>query len=371
MTRTLFSPITLRELTLPNRIAVSPMCQYSARDGNATDWHLMHLGQFSVSGVGLVIIEATAVEPRGRITKDDLGLYSDENERSLTRIIEFYRRYGKARIGIQIAHAGRKGSDHLPWEEYGRPLNKDEGAWPTVAPSAIGFGDGWPAPEALGKVEMESIKKAFVQAAGRAERLDIDLIELHAAHGYLLHEFLSPLSNVRSDEYGGGLENRMRFPLEVFAEVRSIWPDKKPLGVRISATDYAAGGWDIDDSLVFVRELKKMGCDYIDVSGGGLVPYQKVAVGPGYQVSLSEKVRRESGIATMAVGMINDPHQAEEIVSGGKADMVAIARGMLYDPRWAWHAAEELWAEAYYPPQYLRCQPSKWPQAFPGRSGVE
>jgi len=347
------------------------MCQYSAQDGNANDWHLMHLGQFSVSGAGLVIIEFTAVEPRGRITLGDLGLYSDENEGSLKRIIGFYRRYGNAKIGIQLAHAGRKGSDHLPWKEYGRPLNKDEGAWPTVAPSAVCFSEGWPAPEALGKADMDSIKKAFVQAAERAERLGIDLVELHAAHGYLLHQFLSPLSNFRTDEYGGSLENRMRFPLEVFAAVRRIWPERKPFGVRISATDYAAGGWDINDSIVFAGELKNLGCDFIDVSGGGLVPHQKVAVGPGYQVALSGKVRRESGVTTMAVGMINDPHLAEEIIAGGKADMVAIARGMLYDPRWAWHAAEELWAEAYYPPQYLRCRPSKWPQAFPGRVGVE
>jgi 2,4-dienoyl-CoA reductase-like NADH-dependent reductase (Old Yellow Enzyme family) len=370
MTRALFSPITLGGLTLANRIAVSPMCQYSATDGNANDWHLMHLGQFSVSGAGLVIIEATAVEPGGRITPGDLGLYTDENERSLSRITGFFRRYGNAKIGIQIAHAGRKGSDHLPWEEYGRPLNKDEGAWQTVAPSAISFSEGWPVPEALGNAEMDRIKKAFVQAAERAERLGIDLIELHAAHGYLLHQFLSPLSNFRTDEYGGSLQNRMRFPLEVFAAVRKVWPEKKPLGVRISAIDYAAGGLDIDDSIVFARELKDLGCDYIDVSGGGLVPHQKVAVGPGFQVALSEKVRRESGVATMAVGMINDPHLAEEIVAGGKADMVAIARGMLYDPRWAWHAAEEFLTEAYYPPQYLRCRPSTWPQAFPAR-GVE
>ena len=347
------------------------MCQYSALDGNATDWHLMHLGQYSVSGVGLVIVEATAVEPRGRITKGDLGLYSDKNEKSLERIIEFYRRHGKAKIGIQLAHAGRKGADHLPWEGFGGPLNDEEGAWQTVAPSAISFGDGWRTPRALEPAGLSEIKKAFVQAACRCERLGFDLIELHAAHGYLLHEFLSPLSNSRSDEYGGSLENRMRFPLEVFAAVRKVWPDRKPFGVRISATDYADGGWDIDDSVKFAVELKKIGCDYVDVSGGGLVPYQKIQVGPGYQVPFSEKIRRASGIRTMAVGMINDPQKAEEIVSSGKADIVAIDRGMLYDPRWAWHAAEVLRVEAYYPSQYLRCRPSAWPQAFPLRHGVE
>ncbi len=367
MASILISPITLRGLTLSNRIAVSPMCQYSALEGSATDWHLMHLGQFSVSGAGLVIIEATAVEARGRITKGDLGLYSDENERSLARVIEFYRKYGKAKIGIQLAHAGRKASDHIPWEGSGRPLNKDEGAWQTVAPSEVSFGDGWPRPAALDKAGMSEIKRAFLKAAERAERLGFDLIELHAAHGYLLHEFLSPLSNVRTDEYGGSLEGLMRFPLEVFAGVRRVWPENKPLGVRISATDYAAGGWDLDGSAAFAAELKKLGCDYIDVSGGGLVPYQQIQVGPGYQVSFSEKIRKASGVPTMAVGMINDPHLAEEIVATGKADMVAVARGMLYNPRWAWHAAEELGAEAYYPPQYLRCMPSKWPQAFPGR----
>lgn len=371
MSTALFSPISLRELIMANRIVVSPMCQYSAKDGSATDWHLMHLGQFSVSGPGLVIVEATAVEPRGRITYGDLGLYSDDNETALQRIVAFFREYGEAKIGIQLAHAGRKASDHLPWEEHGRPLSLAEGAWTTVGPSKIRYGDAWQPPEALDLSGLQALKQAFVQATQRAARLDFDLVELHAAHGYLLHEFLSPLSNERTDDYGGSRENRMRFPLEVFEAIRAVWPDRKPLGVRISATDYAAGGWDIGDSVVFAAELQARGCDYIDVSGGGLVPWQRLSVGPGYQVPFAARIRKEVGITTITVGMINQPHQAAEIINQGQADLVALARGMLYDPRWAWHAAEELWVDLEYTPQYRRCRPSRWPQAFPHRQAVE
>ncbi|MBI5588747.1 MAG: NADH:flavin oxidoreductase/NADH oxidase [Deltaproteobacteria bacterium] len=355
MKSALFSPFRLRDLNLDNRIAVSPMCQYSAVDGNATDWHLMHLGQYSVSGAALVVTEATAVESRGRISYGDLGLYSDDNEQSLARIIKFFKDYGSAKIGIQLAHSGRKGSDNLPWKGNGKPLGVNEGAWKTVAPSAVSFGEGVPAPWALDLNGLAEVKKAFVEAAVRASRLGFDLIELHSAHGYLLHQFLSPLSNRRTDEYGGTLTNRMRFPLEVFSAVRGVWPAKKPMGIRVSATDYYPGGWTITDSIVYASELKKLECDYMDVSGGGLVPGQQIPLGPGYQVGYSEIIKKEAGLATMAVGMITTAGQAEEIISSGKADMVA--RGMLYDPRWAWHAAGELKAEAKYPPQYLRCKP--------------
>jgi 2,4-dienoyl-CoA reductase-like NADH-dependent reductase (Old Yellow Enzyme family) len=371
MSIALFSPIYLRELQLANRIVVSPMCQYSAQEGSATDWHLVHLGQFSLSGPGLVMVEATAVEPRGRITYSDLGLYADANEAALGRVRAFCRKHGHSPLGIQLAHAGRKASDHLPWGAPNRPLAPEEGAWTTVAPSAVSYGEGWPVPEALDLPALAAVKEAFVQATRRAARLDFDLVELHAAHGYLLHEFLSPLSNQRTDHYGGSRENRMRFPLEVFEAMRQVWPAAKPLGVRISATDYAEGGWDLEDSVSLAAALKRLGCDFIDVSGGGLVPWQKIPLGPGYQVPFAARIRQEVGITTMAVGMINQPGQAEEIIARGQADLVALARGMLYNPRWAWHAAEALGAEVEYPPQYRRCQPARWPQAFPHRQAKE
>jgi 2,4-dienoyl-CoA reductase-like NADH-dependent reductase (Old Yellow Enzyme family) len=371
MSISLFSPISLREMQLANRIVVSPMCQYSAKEGSATDWHLMHLGQLCVSGPGLVMVEATAVEPRGRITYGDLGLYSDDNEAALGRIVNFCREYGRSRLGIQLAHAGRKASDHLPWEEPDRPLAPAEGAWTTVGPSPVPYGEGWPPPQALDPEGLKAVKEAFVQATRRAARLGFHLVELHAAHGYLLHEFLSPLSNHRSDDYGGSRENRLRFPLEVFEAMREVWPAPKPMGVRISATDYAAGGWDIDDSVNLAAELQKRGCDYIDVSGGGLVPWQKISLGLGYQVPFAARIRQEVGITTMAVGMINQPRQAEEIIASGQADLVALARGMLYNPRWAWHAAEALGDEMEYPPQYRRCHPARWPHAFPHRPAVK
>jgi 2,4-dienoyl-CoA reductase-like NADH-dependent reductase (Old Yellow Enzyme family) len=371
MAGSLFSPITLREVTLANRIVVSPMCQYSAKEGSATDWHLMHLGNLSVSGAGLVMVEATAVEARGRITYGDLGLYNRDNEEALARVLKFCREYGNTRLGIQLAHAGRKASDHLPWEESGRPLSPEEGAWQTVGPSAVSYDVDWPPPQALDRTGMEAVKDAFVAATGRAARLGFDVLELHAAHGYLLHEFLSPLSNLRGDAYGGSLEGRLRFPLEVFAAMRAVWPENRPLGVRLSATDYIPGGWDLPDSVIFAGALKERGCDFIDVSGGGLAPQQKIPVGPGYQAPYAARIRREAGIPTITVGLILRPRQAEEIIAGGQADMVALARGMLNNPRWVWHAAQELGAEAAYPPQYWRCHPAKWPQGFPPRGAVE
>ncbi len=368
MTSALFSPITLRALTLANRVVVAPMCQYSADDGRADDWHLMHLGSLAVSGAGLVITEATGVEARGRITPGCLGLYTDAQEEALGRVLEFCRRHGEARIGVQLAHAGRKAAAQLPWDGGG-PLGAEEGAWPTVAPSAVPFAEGWSEPAAMDLADMAEIKQAFVASAHRAARLEADLIEVHAAHGYLLSSFLSPLANHRDDDFGGSLENRMRYPLEVIAAVREAWPADRPLGVRFSATDWEEPGWTLEDSVVFARALKALGCDYAHLSSGGNSP-SRPPVGPGepgYQVPFAEAVKREVGIATIAVGMIRDPRLAEACVAEGRTDMVALARGMLYDPRWAWHAAEELGAEAPYPRQYLRSHPARWPKAFPER----
>jgi len=376
MNSQLFSPITLRGLTMENRVVVSPMCQYSAENGSATDWHLMHLGHLALSGHGLLIIEASGVEARGRITHGDLGIYSDANEAALARVIGFCREHGRAKIGIQLAHAGRKASAQRPWEGRG-PLLPEEGAWETIAPSPLpgsGAGSGattksgrtWPLPRMMNRADMDDVRDAFVTAAQRSDRIGIDLIELHMAHGYLMHSFLSPVSNQRNDDYGGGIENRMRFPIEVFEAVRAVWPDGKPLGVRISASDWVDDGWNIEDSVVFAREMKTRGCDYICASSGGVSDNQQLALGPGYQVPFAERIRAETGIPAMAVGMILEPDYAESLVVDGKADMVALARGLLYDPRWPWHAAEALGVgdAPFYPPQYARSRPSKWPQAF-------
>ena len=369
MTGALFSPFSLRQLTLANRIVVSPMCQYQASHGSATDWHLMHLGQFAMGAAALVMTEATAVSAAGRISHKCLGLYSDDNEAALGRVIDFCRRHGVTALGIQLAHAGRKASTHPPGG--GKPLGADEGAWTTLAPSAVPFAPDWHVPEALDAEAMGRIKAEFAAATTRAARIGFDLVELHYAHGYLLHEFLSPIANRRTDGYGGSLTNRLRFPLEVFEAVRAVWPADKPLGVRVSATDWVAGGWTPEETVVLARELGGLGCDFVDVSSGGMDPGQQIPLGPGYQVPLAAKVRAEAGIATMAVGMITEPHQAEDIVVSGRADMVALARGMMYDPRWAWHAAEALGMETTYAPGYTRCHPARWPQAFPSRRAAE
>lgn len=365
----LFSPIALRQLTLDNRIVVSPMCQYSARDGSATDWHLMHLGQFAVSGCGLVIIEATHVERRGRITHGCLGLYSDENEASLKRVVDFCREHGSARIGMQLSHSGRKGSAKLPWEGRGRPLQDSEGAWGTVGCSGIAYDEGWPAPEALDQPGIDTVIRAHADAAVRAQRIGIDLLELHAAHGYLLHEFLSPITNRRDDRYGGSLTNRMRFVLEVFEGVRRVWPSDRALGARISATDWIDGGWNVEESVVLCRELKSLGCDYVTVSSGGLSMAQKIAIGEGHQVPLASRIRKEADVPVMAVGMIFRPEHAEAIVAGKQADMIAIARGMLFDPHWTWRAAAVLDARICAPPQYIRAQRSAWLREQSVRAG--
>jgi 2,4-dienoyl-CoA reductase-like NADH-dependent reductase (Old Yellow Enzyme family) len=357
MTSPLFSPLPLRQLELANRIVVAPMCQYSAQDGNVGDWHLMHLGHLSHSGAGLLIIEATAITSEGRITPGCTGLWNDSNEAAFARVLKAVRQFSSMPVGIQLAHAGRKASCEVPWRG-GKQLAEPAGGWTTVAPSVIPFNQSDAAPLALDKRGLERIREAFVQAALRADRLGIDAIELHAAHGYLLHQFLSPLANLRGDEYGGKLENRLRFPLEVFAAVRAVWPDDKPMGVRVSASDWVDGGWDIDQTVEFAKELKARGCDYIHTSSGGLSPAQQVAIAPGYQVSFARRIKQETGMTTIAVGLITEARQAETIVTEGSADLVALARGMLYDPRWPWHTAAELGGQISAPPQYWRSAPA-------------
>jgi|UPI00005DDCFA 2,4-dienoyl-CoA reductase-like NADH-dependent reductase (Old Yellow Enzyme family) len=359
----LFTPIKLRGLELANRIVVSPMCQYSAENGAANDWHFTHINTLALSGAAMFCIEATHVEPIGRITPGCLGLWDDATEAALVPILTSVRKHSKTAIAMQLAHAGRKGSSHKPWDG-GQQIAPASGGWQTVAPSAVPHKDGELAPEALDTDGLARIRDAFVSAAQRAARLGIDAIELHAAHGYLLHQFLSPLANRRSDAYGGSLENRMRYPLELFDAVRSVFPADKPVGVRVSATDWVDGGWDLDQTIVFAQELKRRDVDWIDVSSGGVSPLQKITLGPGYQVPFAAAVKQATGLPTMAVGLITQAQQAEEIVASGKADMVALARGMLYDPRWGWHAAAELGGQVAAPPQYWRSQPSTQKELF-------
>ncbi len=360
MTQALFTPFTLRELTLPNRIVVSPMCQYIADSGCANDWHLMHVGQFAMGAAGLVIIEATHVSPEGRISPRCLGLYSDANEVALKRVVDFCQKHGVAKLGIQLAHAGRKGSTNPPGSG-GKPLTAAEGAWTALAPSALPFSEGWHTPKALDADGLMRVKQQFVDAAARAARLGFDLAELHIGHGYLLHEFLSPLSNQRTDAYGGSTDNRMRFPLEVFDAVRAVWPMDKPLGVRVSATDWVEGGWTPEENVMFARALEARGCDFLDVTTGQLDPRQRIPLAPGYNVPFAEQVKKATTMPVMAVGMITTAQLANDIVESGRADLIAIARGMMDDPRWAWHAARELGAEPPpYAPQYNRCHPSSW-----------
>jgi 2,4-dienoyl-CoA reductase-like NADH-dependent reductase (Old Yellow Enzyme family) len=352
----LFSPLKLRELELPNRIVVSPMGQYSAQDGCVSEWHLMHLGSLAVSGAGLLIVEASAVHPQGRLSPNDLGLWSDKHAAALEPAIKFCRKFGGAKLGLQLWHAGRKGSVTVAWERQ-QPIAKEKGGWTPFGPSAIPY-PGRNVPQALDAAGIRRSIQDHVDAAKRADALGLDLIEVHGAHGYLIHNFLSPLTNQRTDEYGGSLENRMRFGLELFKAVRDVWPERKPLGIRISTTDWVDGGWEVEDSIAFVNKLKELGCDYVTASSGGSVPEQRLKVYPGYQVPNAERIRHETGMCTMAVGLITEPRQAEEILSSGKADLVAIGRGMLYNPRWPWHAAVELGEEFFYPKQYERSHPS-------------
>jgi len=356
MTSALFQPISLRSLQLPNRILVSPMCQYSAVDGVMTDWHLAHLTSLAISGAGLVMIEATGVELTGRITPGCTALCSDATERAIGRVVQAVHHYTPAAIGIQLAHAGRKASSRVPWEG-GSLIRPEEGGWTTDAPSALPHTPGEPPPHALDAAGLERIRCAFADAARRAARAGLQAIEIHMAHGYLLHEFLSPIANHRNDAYGGTLEQRMRYPLEVFEAVRENFPGELPCGVRVSATDWVEGGWDIEQTVEFARQLKRRGCDWVDCSGGGISPAQKIPAGPGYQVPFARRVRAETGNATVAVGMITEPQQAEQIVAQGDADMVALARAMLYDPRWGWHAAAALGTRVSAPPQYWRSAP--------------
>ncbi|MET0546412.1 MAG: NADH:flavin oxidoreductase/NADH oxidase [Caulobacterales bacterium] len=359
----LFSPLALRGVTLPNRVIVSPMCQYSAEHGRATDWHMMHLGGLALSGAGMLITEATAVEPEGRISPGDLGLYDDATEAALEPVIQAVRAYSQIPFVFQIAHAGRKASSEAPWKG-GAQIPVSKGGWLGFAPSAIAHAEDEAAPIALDEAGLARIRNAFVDTAKRAVHLGADGVEIHAAHGYLLHEFLSPISNKRTDSYGGSLENRLRYPLEIFDAVRAVVPDDKPVGVRVSASDWVDGGWDIDQTIAFALELKKRGVDWIDASSGGISPHQKIALKPGYQVHFAEAIKAASGIPTIAVGLITDPQQAEEIVSSGKADMVALARAILFDPRWPWHAAAALGAQVDAPPQYWRSPPREHKNLF-------
>lgn len=361
----LFTPIQIGGITLPNRVVIAPMCQYSADDGSMTDWHLAHLGSMACSGAGLFVVEKTNVTREGRITHGCTGLYSDHNEAAMARAVQVYRGITKNPIGIQIGHAGRKASSQVPWQG-GKPLGPGESPWPTVAPSAIPFGEGWHLPGELTTGEIRGLVDAFVASVLRAKRIGFDLVELHSAHGYLLQQFLSPLANQRSDAYG---KDRMRFPLEVARAVRDVWPKDRALGARINATDWIDGGWGPDDAVAYARELKRAGLDFVCVSSGATVPHARIPVAPGFQVGFAEKVRKEAGIKTRAVGMIADPDQAEEILASGKADMVAMARAILDNPRWVWHAAEHFGVKIDYPPQYARVHSSLWPGAKIARPG--
>jgi 2,4-dienoyl-CoA reductase-like NADH-dependent reductase (Old Yellow Enzyme family) len=364
MTAQLFTPLSIGGHSLANRITVAPMCQYSATEGSMGDWHLMHLGSMAVSGASMLVMEATAVVPEGRITPHCPGLWSEANAAAMKRVAGFVRSVSPVALGVQLAHAGRKGSSHRPWQGHG-PLAADEGAWLTQAPSPLPLAAGWPAPHELSRGDMDALIRAFAEAARCAARIGLDFIELHSTHGYLLSEFLSPLANRRTDEYGGSLENRMRYPLQVFRAVREAFTVQGFVGAKISGSDFAEGGWTPDEAVAYARALKAEGCAYVTVSGGGVVLDAKIPVGPGYQVPFAARVRRETGIVTGAVGLISEPRQAEAIIAGGEADFVSLARAMLFNPRWPLHAAVELGAETVWPPQYERGSPRLW---RPGRS---
>ncbi len=350
----LFSPLTLRSITFRNRIFVSPMCQYSSHDGLPADWHLVHLGSRAVGGAGLVMVEATAVSPEGRISPGDNGMWSDAQAEAFVPVTRFIREQG-AIPGVQLAHAGRKGSCSVPWLG-GTPMGLETGGWQTLAPSGVAFAPGHDAPRALTVTELDEIEAQFRAATRRALVAGFQVVELHAAHGYLLHEFLSPLVNQRDDSYGGSLENRLRFPLRVARAVREEWPAALPLFVRISATDWVEGGWDIEQSVLLARQLKEIGVDLIDCSSGFAVPDEKIPFGPGFQVPFAAKIRAGAGIACGAVGYITEPAQAEQIVATGQADAVLLGRQMLRDPYWPLHAAKALRVDVSWPNQYLRAK---------------
>ncbi|MFO1154701.1 MAG: NADH:flavin oxidoreductase/NADH oxidase [Rhodospirillales bacterium] len=360
----LFTPLQVGGVQLANRIVIAPMCQYSAVDGCMTDWHLIHLGHLALSGAALLTIEATAVVPEGRITHADVGLWSDETEAALGRVLEGVRRWSAMPIAIQLAHAGRKASTEVPWKGGKQIAFDAANGWQTEAPSPLPFEPTERPPVALDRSRLAQIRDAFAEAARRAARLGLDAVQIHAAHGYLLHEFLSPLANQRSDEYGGSLENRLRFPLEVFDAVRAAFPPERPVSVRVSATDWVDGGWAIDETLSFTQALEAHGCAAIHVSSGGLSPAQKIPVGPGYQVPLARAVKAATGMPVIAVGLITGFEQAEAIVGTGDADLIALARAILYNPRWPWHAAAHLGAHVHAPDQYLRSQPAQYRHLF-------
>jgi len=355
MSTSLFSTFQLRSVVFPNRIGVSPMCEYSSEDGFANDWHMVHLGARAQGGAGLVMTEASAVTPEGRISINDLGIWKDEHIEKLAQIVRFIHSQG-ARAGIQLAHAGRKGSMTAPFGGE-RRLTPEEGRWEPVAPSAVRFSPNYAVPKALDETEIAAVVKAFAAAAKRAEAAGFDVVEIHGAHGYLLHEFVSPLANQRTDRYGGSFENRIRMPLDVVDAVRTTWPEHLPLFMRISATDWAEGGWTADESVEFARHLGRHGVDLIDVSSGGMVPNAKIPAGPGFQVPFAQRIRKEAGVPTAAVGLITDPLQANGIVASGEADIVLLAREMLRDPYFPLHAALALGEPMTWPKQYLRAAP--------------
>jgi NADPH2 dehydrogenase len=359
----LFSPITLRGLELANRIMVAPMCQYSAVDGEANDWHFTHINSLALSGAAMFCIEATAVEAVGRITPGCLGLWNDATEAALKPILASVRKHSNAAVAMQLAHAGRKGSSHTPWDG-GQQIPVAQGGWQAEGPSAVPHKEGEAPPLALDAAGLARIRDAFVATAQRAERLGIDALEVHCAHGYLLHQFLSPISNKRTDRYGGSLENRLRYPLEVFDAVRAAFPANKPVGIKVSSTDWVDGNWDIAQTIELAKQLKKRGADWIDASSGGVSPLQKIPLGPGYQVQFAQAIKQAAGVNTIAVGLITEARQAEDIVASGKADMVALARGMLYDPRWGWHAAAQLGGHVTAPPAYWRAPPHEQKDLF-------
>ncbi len=355
MSSLLFSPYTMRGLTLDNRIVLSPMCQYAAEDGKATDWHVMHLGQYAASNLGLVITEACGVEPKGRISPWCIGLYNDETQDALARVVRFCKEIGSAKFGVQLAHAGRKASV-TPSFMIRTIVPPDKGGWVPLAPSDY-RDDVHPHPEVMDLESIESVKRSWVDSTRRAAEIGVDLLELHFAHGYLVNEFLSPLINSREDAYGGSRENRMRFGLEIFDLCRAAFPADRPIGVRISAVDWVEGGWDIEDSVALAAELKKRGCDYVCTSSGGVALQQKITAGPGYQVPFADAVRNRGGVASMAVGQIWEPQQAEDVLQAGHADMIAIGRRLMANPKWAWMAAVHFQQFLKYPPRYRVCHP--------------
>jgi 2,4-dienoyl-CoA reductase-like NADH-dependent reductase (Old Yellow Enzyme family) len=360
----LFQPLQVRNLNLRNRIVIAPMCQYSAENGCMTDWHLIHLGHLALSGAALLTIEATAVVPEGRITYGDTGLYDDATEAAMARTLDSVRRWSDIPIALQLAHAGRKASTEVPWKGGAQFAPDHPLGWQTVSASRVPFTPGQVPPVALDRAGLDRVRDAFAESARRAARIGIDVVQLHGAHGYLLHQFLSPLSNQRADEYGGSLENRMRFPLEVFEAVREAFPAGKAVSIRVSGTDWVEGGWEIGQTIAFAKELEKRGCDAVHVSSGGLHPAQMIPVGPGYQVPLARAVKSAVRMPVVAVGMITGFEQAEAIVGTGDADLVALARAMLYDPRWPWHAAAALGGHVPAPNQYLRSQPRQFKDLF-------